>query len=151
MVAFIVSIVATLALVGGIMWYMKRRPVGAPLTWGEAMLGATYVFLLLFLLYGVVPHQWLTWADNELGWRPDKLLIGPEMAWTGGQGLLEWALPFTLHYQVIRDIIAVVIYVIGLGGTMAVWVMWQNRDADQVEEEPTSEFGRPLVKEGATV
>ena len=28
-----------------------------------------YVFGLLFVAYGVVPHQWITHADSELGWR----------------------------------------------------------------------------------
>ena len=34
------------------------------------MLGSVYVFGVFFLAYGVVPHQWLTHADNELDWRP---------------------------------------------------------------------------------
>ena len=28
------------------------------------------------LAYGIVPHQWLTFADNQLLWRPDKLMLG---------------------------------------------------------------------------
>ncbi|MCH7789211.1 MAG: hypothetical protein IH940_07175 [Acidobacteria bacterium] len=151
MVALIVSIFAAVVMVAGVFWYKDRRPVGTPLTWGEAMLAATYVYLLLFMLYAVIPHQWLNWADSELGWRSDKLLVGPEMAFTGGQGILEWALPMTITYQVIRDIVAVGIYVVFLAGNMAMWAMWQNRGSEAVQEEPTSEFGRPLVKEGVSV
>ena len=54
---------------------------------------------LIFLAYGVVPHQWITHADAELNWRPDKILTGP-----GSQGLLEW-LPFSITNQTVRDII----------------------------------------------
>ena len=61
----------------GIVWMGKRRPPGTPLTWGEAMVASVYCFFLLFWIYGVVPHLWLAWADNELRWRPDKLLFGP--------------------------------------------------------------------------
>ena len=47
-----------------------------------------------FLAYGVVPHQWLTHADTELNWRPDKILTGPKV---GGQGLLAATCPFDDH------------------------------------------------------
>ena len=43
------------------------------------MVFATYVFFILFWVYGVVPHQWLTWADSELNWRPDRFIVGPEL------------------------------------------------------------------------
>ena len=77
MVAFVLSLIIGVIGVAVIFPYRKRRPVGTTLTWGEAMVSATYVFFLFFWVYGVVPHLWLTWADNELGWRPDKLLLGP--------------------------------------------------------------------------
>jgi len=86
-VAFIVSLLLTVAMVAPIFPYAKRRPVGTPLTWGEAMLGATYVFFIIFWIYGVVPHQFLTWADSELNWRPDVVWLGP-----GGQ----FTLPFDI-------------------------------------------------------
>ena len=76
MVAFVASLLITVA-------HGRRRRARAPgaarparpLTWGEAFVAATFVFALLFMAYGVVPHQWLAWADNELGWRNDKLGI----------------------------------------------------------------------------
>ena len=66
MVAFVTSIIVMLVLMGGIDWYRKRTPADKDFTWGEAMVFATYVFFLLWWAYGVVPHQWLTWADSEL-------------------------------------------------------------------------------------
>ena len=80
MVAFISSLLLTVAMVAPIFWYAKRRPVGTPLTRGEAMLAGVYVFFIIFWIYGVVPHQFLTWADSELNWRPDVVWFGP-----GGQ------------------------------------------------------------------
>ncbi|MPY95856.1 MAG: hypothetical protein GEV08_23220 [Acidimicrobiia bacterium] len=78
MVAFVTSIIiGIVALAVPFRWALRRRPVGAPLSWGQAMLGATWAFFLMFWWYGVVPHQWLTWADNELNWRADKTLLGP--------------------------------------------------------------------------
>ena len=66
MVAFVISVMISVLLVAPIMVYARRRPIDAELTWGEAMVAATYVFFLLFWVYGVVPHQWLQWADSEL-------------------------------------------------------------------------------------
>ena len=149
MVAFTLSVLITLALTGGIVWYAKRRPADQPHTWGEAMIGATVVFFLMFWAYGVVPHQWLTWAENELNWRTDKFFYGPG-------GILKpqtdggWN-PITLNYQVIEHIIAVVIYGIVIAGNVWLWAVWQNRGSSQQEEKAParSAFGRPLVKEGS--
>lgn len=126
----------------------RTRPADKPATWGEAMIGATYVFFLLFWIYGTVPHQWLTYAESELNWRSDKFLIGPRLPWDSSQGVLEWALPFTLTYTVVKDLIAVVIYGIGLVANVALFVMWQKR-GDMVEGDSSdveSRYGRPLVR-----
>ena len=152
MVAFIMSLVLTVAMVAPIFWYAKRRPVGTPLTWGEAMLAAVYVFFIIFWIYGVVPHQFLTWADSELNWRPDVIWFGP-----GGQITLPFDIaslstpwfPITVSARAVRDIVAVVIYVVFLGLQMWMWAWWQKRGeraAAQKAIEPTSTYGRPLVK-----
>jgi hypothetical protein len=57
--AFIVSFVAAIVLSLAVIPYGKRRPVGAPFSWGEAMLGGVYSFGVLFLAFGIVPHQWI--------------------------------------------------------------------------------------------
>ena len=141
MVAFVLSFLMTVGPMAGALAYMKRRPVDASLTWGEAMVAATFVFFVLFMAYGVVPHQWLTWADNELNWRPDRLLLGPGEVFTN--------LPFELTYLVLRDIVVSIIYGGFLGAQIVVWKLWQSRGAakpgDRKELE-RSAFGRPLVK-----
>ena len=155
-VAFWSSVIVAAALVGGIYWYMGRRPVGTPLTWGEAMVAAVYVFFLLFWVYGVVPHQWLTWADNELRWRPDKIFLQPSSKtaacsweWGTSKGCIKWPLPITVSWQTIRDIVAVLIYSIELGGMGMLWVKWQKRGQKAPVAVEKSEFGRPLVREGS--
>ena len=56
-----------------IVLYGKRRPVGTPLTWGEAMPAPRYVFFadVLGLRRGRRTSG-CTWANNELGWTPAK-------------------------------------------------------------------------------
>jgi len=148
-VALALSVVVTVALVGAILAYAKRRPVGTPVTWGEAMFGSMIVFFAMFWVYGVVPHQWLTWADNELNWRTDKLFVGPGgILRAQAQG---GSFPFTITYVVIRDIIASGIYVVGVGAQVWLWMAWQNRGkaAEAAEAVELSSFGRPLVREGS--
>ena len=147
-VAFVASWLIALASLIPVIIIAKRRPADKVATWGEAMLGATYVFFVLFWIYGTVPHQWLTYAESELNWRSDKFLIGPRVPWDNSQGLLEWALPFTITYTVVKDIIAVLIYGIGLVANVAMFSIWQKR-GDTVEApaiETSSRYGRPLVK-----
>lgn len=138
MVAFVVSILVMLVATAAIFPMMKRRPVGTPLTWGEAMVAAVYVFFIFFWAYGIVPHQWLSLADNEWNWRADRLVSGPG-------GILE-SLPIEISYMVIRDIVAVGLYGVMLVANVALWVMWQKRGTKKVSEVETSRYGRPLVK-----
>lgn len=139
MVALVVSTLMLLVGTAAVVAYARRRPPGKGVTWGEAMVAATYVYLLMGLAYGIVPHQWLTFADNELGWRSDKIVFGPG-------DVLTTVLPFTVTYQVIRDIIAAGIYIVFLGAQIALWAIWQGRGKVKQRELPTSSFGRPLVK-----
>jgi xanthosine utilization system XapX-like protein len=139
------SFVVAIAGMAGVMRYGRRRPVGAPLTWGEAIAAATFAFALMFWVYGVVPHQWLQWANNELRWTPSKKLLGP------GDVIKDYV-PFTVDYEKLRDLIVVGIYGIFLGAHVAMWALWQDRskraDKRAQRELAPSTYGRPLVKQG---
>jgi hypothetical protein len=142
--AFLFSFILTVVLSLAVIPYGKRRPVGKPTSWGEAMFGSAYVFAIMFLAYGVVPHQWLTHVQNELGWRADKPLNGP---W----GILKAKsrgghFPFEINYLQVGDAIVVGIYVFftTLNAKMFTW--WQRRGKKASTEVATSTYGRPLVK-----
>ena len=141
--AFLLSLFATVALTLAVIPYARRRPVGTPVSWGEAMVASVYAFLVMFLAYGVVPHQWLTHADSELGWRTDKIVYGP---WD----LVDKLLPFTITFEAVRDVIASLIYIVFLALQIWVWVYWQKRGTPRraQPELEASTFGRPLVRRG---
>jgi hypothetical protein len=143
-VAFVSSLIVTVLLVVGILWYGKRRPVDEYLTWGDSMVAATYIFFLMFWVYGVVPHQFISWADGGLNWRPDRLIAGP------GELITEYV-PVDISYQTIRDLIVVVIYGVAIGGNLMLWAWWQKRGtkAEATPEIESSDYGRPLVKADA--
>jgi len=147
--AFIWATVGVLLCTMIVLWQAKTRPADAALTWGEAMVGAAFSFGFMLLAYGVWPHQWLVYADSELSWRSDRFVAGPDMGLPNGEGIVEFVLPFELPYLVVRDIIAVLIYGIGLVGLIALWSIWQKRGAVAEVAVEKSTFGRPLVREGA--
>lgn len=147
--AFIWAVGTTLVMTLLVLWQAKRRPADAPLTWGAAMAGAAFAFFYMVLAYGIVPHQWLVYADSELLWRSDRFVKGPNFGLPNGEGIIEFVLPFQLPYVVVRDIIAVVIYGIGLAAQIALWGLWQRRGAVADTTVEKSSFGRPLVREGA--
>jgi hypothetical protein len=144
---YVASVIVLMLLLIPFFWYAAKRKPGALLTWGEAMVAATYVFLVLFWLYGVVPHEFLNWADSELAWRPDRKVIGPEGSWASWWGFWQ-KIPLTIHLQIIRDVLATVIYGVGLGGLIWAFAYWNDREkkaAAAGEVEQVSAYGRPLV------
>ena len=134
----------------------RRRPPGTPLTWGEAFVAAVYIFGLMLLGYGVVPNEWLKWADNQLLWRPDRILFAVSAKWpvvfTGSKAAVEAAAGrgrVIVSYQALRDIIAALIYVVMLVVQVGLWTAFQKRGrqgATGTEVQRTSMFGRPVVK-----
>jgi hypothetical protein len=101
------------------------------------MVGALAAMFLFLWWYGVIPHQWLTWAGSELGWRKDQLILKP----TGNQ-------PITVNKETLRDLIAVVIYGVGLTLHIWIWAVWNDRGKKKPAEIPASRYGRPLVRKG---
>ena len=144
MVAFVASVVVTVLMVAIIVLVARRRPVGASLTWGEAFVAALFLFMLMFMIYGVVPDRWLQWADSELKWRRD-VFFDP---WgTGSLFPIERRLQIQFPKEVARDIVATLIYGVGLAGHFAGWLWWQKRGKKAPSpRELTSAYGRPLVK-----
>jgi len=140
-IAFATAVIFALLLDLAVVLYSKRRAPGRYLTWGEAMAAATFAFVLFNLWYGVIPHQWITLADTEWGWRSDRILYGPV-------DLLEpnRFLPITINYQVVRDLGVLLIYGAGLTLHIYHWAQWQDRTKPKAEVVPTTTYGRPLAK-----
>jgi hypothetical protein len=139
-VAFTGSLIVMAAMILAVVLYAKRRPVGTPLSWGEAMASATFCTLGLFWAFGVVPHQWLTYAEGELAMRSDAILAGP-----GSTGIAEF-LPIVISKQTLSDSIAVALYGLAFTLTIALWAVWQGRGDKKTDEVEKSTYGRPLVK-----
>ena len=142
MVPFFAPLLLMLAMVAPIPWLMQRRPADAPLTWGEAMVGAMWVTGILFLAFGIIPHQFILWADTDLAWGSDRFLVGP--------GEVFDALPFDVPYSALRDIVVVNLHVIFAVVMAKMWGQWQTRGAKPpADDTVSSDYGRPLVGDKA--
>lgn len=139
-VAFTGSMLLTFAMVGSIVWYAKRRPVGASLSWGQAMAASLYVTFILVWWFGVVPDRWLNYAQGDLQMRSDAVLAGP-----GSTGWFQ-NIPITISKGTVADLVTVNIYMIGVVITVAMWAVWQGRGKTETDAVERSTYGRPLVK-----
>ena len=108
------------------------------------MVVSVYAFFVMFIAYGVVPHQFLVHVQNELGWQSDKPFLGPGSIFksqaAGG------SFPFDINYLQIGDIAAAGIYGLFLGVQIYMWTWWQKRGTTKSTEVEQSSYGRPLVK-----
>ena len=149
MVAFLTSVAVTAVMIGIIVYVGMTRPPGTPLTWGEGFLAGTFMFALMLMLYGIVPNQWLAWADTELGWRSDSIGVPTPFGRWWENGLTFFGRGrIMITALVIRDIIASLIYVVAFVGQIMGWLWWQKRGKRTAPPPAieTSAFGRPLVR-----
>ncbi len=151
MMALIVAAIATFGMAALVPVYARFRPIGTPHTWGEAMLGAVFVFFLMFVAYGVLPHQWLAYADSPVrNWRSDQF-FNPWLGLTGAKGLIpiKGFGQILLPKAAVKDIVAVLIYGVELVLHVMLWGYWQKRGTKKKVVATASDFGRPLVRSEA--
>ena len=147
--AVIVDLVLLVLVAHGLAMVVSRKPQPADYkaTWSECFLGAVATFALMALAYGVIPHEWMTYANGYLRWGDTSKFL-----FQSNQDMLffPWHWPFNFDYPALRDVVVSGIYVVLLGTNIAVFAMWQKRN--QVAEKATTEttpakrsrFGRPL-------
>lgn len=156
----ILSLIATALVFAVAFLYAKKPRPNRERTWAEAMAGAVAVLAAMFLLYAIVPHEWISYADSRLGMTKDEIFLQH-----GYKGKDFWMFtitsvpfPFTITWEVISDMITMGIYTVFLVGNLLLFKMWQQRpveteDAEVVNdvvETPAgkSRYGRPLLKRG---
>jgi hypothetical protein len=137
---FFFSLALTAAGFGYFFWLLRRPKSELPPTWAQSMAGAMGVFALMLMGYGVVPHEWLTWADSNLGLREDRILLDTYAIDISGRAL--------------RDTVAATLYIVFLALNVVTWVMWQKRGTAKPKAAApatatpsgTSAFSRPVTK-----
>ncbi|MEA1902587.1 MAG: hypothetical protein U9N56_03570 [Actinomycetota bacterium] len=131
----------TLVLAGAsFLWVLNQR-----MTWTRAAVAAMIAWLALVFFFGMVPSEWLNFAQTDLEWSsqniaftvPPILVLGNEV---------------DISFAVIKDAISggYIVAMLGVAGvfTLQLQKIKDGRPASAAPVEPKSPYGRPLVKGG---
>lgn len=113
--------------IGIIVTLCKRPKPVEPATWAQSMLGAVVSFALMLIAYGTVPHEWLTFANGYLKLDDSHFILKKA----------QWFLAFDINKSAIKDVVATLIYAVGLTTNMKLFVKWQKRPAAKAEAPST--------------
>jgi hypothetical protein len=134
------TLLLTIGIVAVMIVIRRPKKSNEPITWVQAVLGAMFVWVMLTLAYGVVPHEWLIFGNSYLNFDTTTYVMRANRI---------------VHFGITRDkvvdAVAAGIYVVMLGLNVYLFVAWQKRKvaepAVEVEasDEPVSdEPGGPL-------
>jgi lysylphosphatidylglycerol synthetase-like protein (DUF2156 family) len=129
-----VMLVIGVAVVG----YLATRPKRAaePATWAATIAGAMFVWVLLILAYGTVPHEWLNFSSAYLDFGKNTFALRQSSV-----------VPFDVTREAVAHIVVSGIYVALLGLNVALFVRWQQRKvAEPVDGEDTTAARAPWFR-----
>jgi hypothetical protein len=129
----------TIALIGAtFLWVLNQK-----MTWARATVAAMIAWIALVFYFGMVPSEWLNYAQTDLDWSSQRAAVTiPSFLVLGNTVELSWA--------AVKDSIQMG-YSLGLLGFAAVFAiqiqkMKEGRPASAAPAEKRSPYGRPLVK-----
>lgn len=129
----------TMALLGAIfLWVLNQR-----MTWARAAGVGVITWLALVFFFGMVPSEWLTFAQTDLDWSSQRVALTIPAALVLGNTVdISWA--------VVKDSISMGYHLVMLGvaGVLALQIqkIKDGRPATAAAVEKKSPYGRPLVK-----
>jgi hypothetical protein len=131
------SLLLTIGIAAGFVLIRRPKRTAEPATWAQTIFGAMVVWAILILAYGVVPHEWLTFAASYLNFGKDTFVLR-ENQWA------ENLPPFDISRLVVADSVATAMYVVF--GTINVYLFaaWQKRKVAEPAPEG-DEPAEPLV------
>ena len=112
------------------------------MTWARATMAAMIAWVALVFYFGMVPSEWLNYAQTDLEWGNNAALVIP--SWLVLGNTVE------ISYAAIKDAISGGYHLVMLGVAavfaLEVQKIKDGRPASAVKPEPKSPYGRPLVK-----
>lgn len=131
----------TLALVGAcFLWVLNQK-----MTWARATVAGMIAWLALVFFFGIVPSEWLNYAQTDLDWSGQRVAVTiPPILVLGNTVEISWA--------VVKDSISMGYHLVMLGVAAVLALQLQKikegRPASAAPAEKKSPYGRPLVKGG---
>ncbi|HEY6628060.1 MAG TPA: hypothetical protein VI193_03665 [Acidimicrobiia bacterium] len=122
------------------LWVLNQR-----MTWSLAIFLAVLSWLELVIIFGMVPSEWLSYAQTELDWSPQKIfLVVPPVLVLGNT--------VEISYAVVKDSISMGYHLVMLAVaaifTLQVQKIYKGRPESAQKPDKKSPYGRPLVKGG---
>lgn len=130
----------TLALVGAsFLWVLNRK-----MTWATATVAAMITWIALVFYFGMVPSEWLNYAQTDLDWSSQRIALTlPPFLVLNNDVSISWA--------VVKDSISMGYHLVmlGLAAVLALQIqkIKEGRPASAAPVEKKSPYGRPLVRE----
>jgi hypothetical protein len=130
---------STSAMAGAaVLWLLNQK-----LTWARASFAAFLAWIALVFYFGIVPSEWLNFAQTELEWSSQTVALAIP-SWLVLGNTVE------ISYGAIKDAISMGYHIVmlGAGAVLAIQIqkIKEGRPASAVKPEPKSPYGRPLVK-----
>jgi len=129
----------TFTLLGTVfLWVLNQR-----MTWARATFAAFITFIALVFYFGMVPSEWLNFAQTDLDWSSQRAaVVIPPWLVLGNS--------VSISYAAIKDSIQVgySLGLLALAGILAIQIhrMKDGRPTGATPVEKKSPYGRPLVK-----
>lgn len=128
----------TFTLLGAVFLLVLNQPM----TWARAAVAAVITWIALVFYFGMVPSEWLNYAQTDLNWSSQRVALSiPPVVMLGNQ--------VDLSFAAIKDSIQMG-YSLGLLGAAAVLGIQIQRMREgkpaQAKAEKISPYGRPLVR-----
>ena len=136
------SLLLLVGLAIAVAWIRTPKRTAEPATWAATIAGAVLVWALMVLAYGVVPHEWLTYANSELNWGRDTFFARE------GQFLGDRFPPFDIPKFVLADIVAATLYIVFGTINVLLFSAWQKRKVAEPVAAPEGDAGAPPMTGG---
>jgi len=140
---YLIAFAASQMLVVGALfvWVLNLK-----MTWARAVFAAVVTWLELVIIFGMVPSEWLNFAQTDLDWSSQRVAVSiPPWLVLGNE--------VELSYAMIKDSISMGYHLVMLGAAAVFGLqlqrMRQGAPAAAEKPQPRSPYGRPLMKGGA--
>jgi hypothetical protein len=138
-----IVLVAQIVAISGVLISMAGATFGfiwqRPLTWARAMLGSLLFAGLMFILFAIIPNEFLTLTQATLEWTPTKILVTiPPVLVLNNE--------IEISYAVVKDMISAGYVTTLLILIPVIMYKWQEnaKKAPTEKPAPVSDYGRPL-------
>jgi hypothetical protein len=114
------------------------------MTWARAVFAAFVTWMELVIIFGMVPSEWLNFAQTDLDWSERIAVTIPPLLVLGNTVELSYAVlkdSISMGYHIVMLVFAAVF-------TLQLQKMKQGAPATADKPESRSPYGRPLVKGG---